>query len=249
MFLPSRWLYRGRVDDVEALEAIGALADEVRRGLYRFVRRQERPVTRAEAARALRISIKLASFHLDKLVERGLLYADSEAPRGIHRRVGRAPKWYRPSDLQVSLSLPERRYDLLGEILVDALTQADPQEPSTDTATKVAHEHGERLGARTREARRLGRPGPERTLAVAEELLDRHGFEPATDHVGGLVLRNCPFSVLARRAPELVCSLNAAFIDGLLRGMGNTTVAAELAPQEGLCCVRLTPPAPKATIE
>lgn len=59
---------------------------------------------------------------------------------------------------------------------------------------------------------------------------------------GGLVLRNCPFHGLAQRDPELVCGLNASFIDGILRGLGNTTVSAELVPQEGLCCVAVRPP-------
>ena len=40
-----------------------------------------------------------------------------------HRRVGRALKRYSVSDREFSVSLPERRYELAGEILVDSLAQ------------------------------------------------------------------------------------------------------------------------------
>jgi predicted ArsR family transcriptional regulator len=223
--------------------AIAALRDDVRRALYRFVRRQDRPVTREEAARAVRISVKLAAFHLDKLVEQGLLHAGQEVPPGVSRGVGRAPKRYAPTGLELSLSLPERRYDLLGEILVDALARSGPGEVPAEVAKGIARERGRSLGAETRQARRLGRPGPERTIAVAEDVLDGLGYEPAQTRDAGLAMRNCPFHALVSRAPELICSLNLAFIDGLLRGLGNGTVAAELRPEAGRCCVRLRPPA------
>lgn len=227
------------------LRAVAALGDEVRSALYRFVRRQNRPVTREEAARAVRISVKLAAFHLDKLVDLGLLRAGQEVPPGVRRRVGRAPKRYSVSDLEVSLSLPERRYELVGEILVDSLARAGALPGGAapaEVARGVARERGWRLGADARDRRHLGRPGPERTVAVTEELLDQLGYEPAGDDHGGLVLRNCPFHALARRAPELVCSLNVAFVDGMLRGLGNESVRAGLQPGPGGCCVRVLPP-------
>src|SRR5947207_11028110 len=149
------------------LLALAALGDEVRSALYRFVRRQNRPVTREEAARAVRISVKLAAFHLDKLVERGLLRAGHEVPQGMRRRVGRAPKRYSVSDLEVSVSLPERRYELVGEILVDSLARAGTEPGGgrpAEVARRVAGERGWHLGAGVRERRRLGRPGPERTV-------------------------------------------------------------------------------------
>jgi predicted ArsR family transcriptional regulator len=235
----------------EQILAVAALGDEVRRNLYRFVRRQSRPVTREESARAVRISVKLAAFHLDKLVERGLLRTDHEVPHGASRRVGRSPKRYAPSDVEVSLSLPERHYELLGEILIDSLVQTDvrrPDQTPVEVAKHVASDRGKRLGADVREGRRLGRPGPERTLAAAETLLEQHGYEPVDDGQGGFLLRNCPFHALVHRAPELVCSLNVAFIDGVLRGLGNDNVRADLQPEAGTCCVRVRPPSPASTV-
>ncbi len=43
---------------------------------------------------------------------------------------------------------------------------------------------------------------------------------------GILALSDCPFHSLPQRAPELMCHINQAFIDGLLRGLGNKTVSA-----------------------
>ena len=230
------------MDEAQALGILTLLNDDIRRRLYHLVRRSGHPVTREETARALSISAKLAAFHLDKLVEGGLLEADFETPRGLRRRVGRAPKRYRPSTAEISLSLPERRYDLVGEILVDALGQTTAAESPVETARRVAFRRGQQIGTSRREEIRRGRLGAERTVGEARGLLDELGFEPA-DAQGGLTLRNCPFHALAQRDPQLVCGLNASFIDGILRGLGNTTVSAELAPEEGLCCVRVRLPA------
>jgi len=229
------------------LQALAALGDEVRSALYRYVRRENRPVTREEAAEAVRISVKLAAFHLDKLVDRGLLLADQEVPQGVRRRVGRAPKRYSVSDREFSVSLPERRYELAGEILIDSLARAGAEQGSgspADVSRRVAWDRGWQLGAGLREQRNLGRPGPERTMAAAEDLLDQLGYEPAGDDRGELVLRNCPFHALVQRQRQLVCALNAALIDGMLRGLGNETVHADLRPEPGLCCVCVRPPSP-----
>lgn len=217
------------------------LNDEMRRRLYHFARRSGEPVTRDEAARAVGISAKLAAFHLDKLVEGGWLDAGFELPKGLRRRVGRAPKRYCPSSAEVTLSLPQRRYDLVGEILVDAISQTSAAEAPGDTARQVAYRRGRQIGTSRREQMHRGRLGAERTIGEASGLLDDLGFEPA-EADGGLILRNCPFHALAQRDPELVCGLNASFVDGILRGLGNTNVSADLVPEEGLCCVRVRHP-------
>jgi predicted ArsR family transcriptional regulator len=231
------------MEDREQVLAVAALGDDTRHALYGFVRDAGRPVTREEAARRVRISTKLAAFHLDKLVERRLLQTARRAPAGVLRRVGRAPKTYTVSDLQVDLTLPPRRYDLAGEILVDTLVKAeqDPGAPG-EVARQTAWQRGYDLGAGARSARQGSRTGPERAMARAEAWLGEHGYEPAEDDQGGLTLRNCPFHGLVERAPELVCGINAALIDGMLRGLGNQTVRAELRPAPGRCCVRIGVP-------
>ena len=76
---------------------------------------QAEPVSRDQAAAGVGVPRHTAKFHLDRLVEEGLL--DTEFRRLAGRRA-RAPAG-RPSSTgapsrEVSVTLPERRYDLAG---------------------------------------------------------------------------------------------------------------------------------------
>lgn len=220
--------------------AIAALEDDLRRRMYLFIRRQGRPVSRDEAADHVGISRKLAAFHLDKLVERGLLSAHyARLPGRGGRGAGRSSKLYEPSDLEVDVSIPERRYDIVGEIMVATLTEEDAEGSPREVATRIAFDRGHAIGEEVRAEMRLRPPGSERALAVAEETLAGYGYEPYRVGQGTISLRNCPFHDLSRRAPDLVCGLNREFIDGLLRGIGNDSVEASLEPTPGECCVKL----------
>jgi predicted ArsR family transcriptional regulator len=220
------------------LAVAALLTDELRGRLYRLVRRRH-PVSRDEAAAEVGISRGLAAFHLDKLVAAGLLRARPQAPAGRPPRVGRRPKVYEPSDLELGITIPERHYDLVGELLVDAVAQATPEEPPLVAAVRIAAARGEELGAGFRRARALGRLGPERALTVAGELLAGYGYEPERPGPHTVRLRNCPFHALARRAPEVVCAINQALLEGLLRGLGDRRGQAVLAPRPDACCVEL----------
>jgi predicted ArsR family transcriptional regulator len=220
------------------LEAVTVLADEVRRGLYGFTRRAHRPVTREEAAADAGISAKLAAFHLDKLVAAGLLRSHYDSPDGI-RRVGRKPKVYEPADTDIRISIPERRPDVLAEILLDALLDQDPGGDTQVAALRAARRRGEDLGAATRARSRPGRLGPERSVTLAETVLEQHGFEPDRQAPTELRLLNCPFHPLAARSPELVCGINHAFLGGFLTGVQAAGIDAVLAPHPGRCCVEL----------
>src|SRR3982750_3368804 len=147
---------------------LAALADDLRRRMYLFVRRQARPVSREEVAEAVGVSRKLAAFHLDKLADEGLLSFRYERPSGRSGPgAGRPAKVYEPSDIELELSVPERRYDLVGRMLVDTIRAAAPGDSPREHAAAVAHRTGEEIGQEAGKVRRLGRPGPERTLAAA----------------------------------------------------------------------------------
>jgi predicted ArsR family transcriptional regulator len=219
--------------------AIAALEDDLRSRMYVFIRGRGRPVSRDEAAEEVGISRKLAAFHLDKLVERGLLIAHyARLPGRGGRGAGRSSKLYELSDLEVDVSIPERRYDIVGEIMVAALSE-DSTEPPREVARRIAYDRGHSLGEEVKAELRLRPPGSERVLAVAEKTLASYGYEPYRIDDQTISLRNCPFHNLSRRAPDLVCGLNREFIDGLLRGLGNESVEAALEPTPGECCVKL----------
>lgn len=209
-----------------------ALADRSRRALYEYVRRQDRAVGREEAAEATGMSRGLAAFHLDKLVDAGLLAARYEAPADQPRGRGRAPKVYEAVGDGLAITIPERRYDLIAEILADAVAE-DPT-AARDAAMRQANRRGREIGAVAHED-----PAPESADTGVETALAHLGFEPERDAAGVVRLHNCPFHALASRHTELICGLNQCFITGLLAGLSATGVEARLAPRPGECCVEL----------
>jgi len=223
--------------------ALGALEDELRRKLYVFVRAQGRPVSREEAATAVGISRKLAAFHLDKLVDRGLLTHNYARPPGRGGRgAGRSAKYYEPSSRQIDVTIPERRYDLLGSVFLRALRSQGQGEAGEDAARRAAGERGFEIGRAERQRLGIPSPGPERAMAVATQVLEETGYEPYRDEGGRVRLRSCPFHGLAEQDRDLVCSMNECLVEGIVRGLGNETVGVVLEPVPGECCVRLEPP-------
>jgi predicted ArsR family transcriptional regulator len=227
----------------DCIAAIASLDEPVRRELYLYVAGRGREVGRDEAARALRVSRALAAFHLDKLVEHGLLDA---AYRRLSGRqgpgAGRPAKLYRRSRRQLAITLPQRRYDLAGRLLARALA-AQRSPASRRVLERAAHDLGKTLGQEARRERRRGRRrrrmGVGEPLAAVLAALDDCGFEPARED-GEVRLRNCPFDAVAAEARVLVCGMNLALVRGLVAGAGVPRVRARSAPEAGACCVALT---------
>jgi predicted ArsR family transcriptional regulator len=209
---------------------VTALVDPVRRALYEYVRRQRRAVTREEAAQAQAISRSLTAFHLDKLVDSGLLRARYESPAGQPRGRGRAPKVYESIGEGLVLTVPPRRYELVGQILADAVA-TDPT-AAGEAALRVAYDLGRAYGEQAAVP-----PGGD-ALTVARGALAEIGFEP-TAEADRILLVNCPFHALASRQRELICGINRAFVDGVLAGLGARRLTATLVPRPGNCCVEV----------
>ena len=139
-------------DLADRVTGLAALADPIRRELYLFVAAQPEPVSRDRAADGVAVPRHTAKFHLDKLVEQGLL--DTEFQRLSGRRgpgAGRPTKLYRRSGRELSVTLPARRYDLAGQLLARAIDDSTTdRHPGRGNA---AH-RGRRVRPRPR------RPGP-----------------------------------------------------------------------------------------
>lgn len=224
-------------DAERAIERVAALADPVRRALYLLVARSPSAVSRDQAARRVRIARPLAAFHLDKLVEQGLLEASYR--RLTKRRgpgAGRPAKLYRRSGLQTAVALPPREYELAARLFAGA---AAADAPGTRARLRQhARAVGADLGreARRRAGKRSGRPALlHRLRAVLQEL----GYEPFQAADGAIRLHNCPFDALARDYRPLMCGANEALLVGVVRGLKLAGCTAVLDPQPGLCCVAL----------
>ena len=213
------------------LRPLNALGNPVRRRLYEFVAGAARTVGRDEAAASVGISRSLAAYHLDKLVEQGLLEASFERPAGrTGPGAGRPAKLYQRVSREFALRVPPRDYQLLSELLVRAAA-ADQSGVVTDKLEEVAQEFGRDLGATTKHEN-----GDDPNTLTS--LLRTQGYEPFEDEPGTVRLRNCPFGTAASQNPELVCRLNLVLIKGVLDGL-DSDARARLEPGEGVCCVAI----------
>ncbi len=215
--------------DLSRLAAgIGVLADDTRRALYEYVVAQPGPVGREQAAAAVDVPLHRASFHLDRLVTEGLLEAEFRRLTGrTGPGAGRPSKLYRRSDQEFAVSLPERRYELVGEILASAFSRATGGAELDRALDECAREEGVDLGAA---ASHLG----DSRAALADVLVGL-GYEARVED-DTVVLANCPFDALARKHTDLVCGLNKSFVQGLADGL-HCDVTACLEPDPDRCCV------------
>jgi predicted ArsR family transcriptional regulator len=223
----------------QQLAGVSGLADPVRRALYRYVAERGVAVGRDDAARAAGIGRSLAGYHLDKLVDSGLLEARLERRTGRSGPgAGRPAKLYVRAPRQIELSLPVRDYAALARLLALAV-EADPTGVAQGALHQAARALGTKLGANV-----AGRTGPEaerqEVLTAARRVLADRGYEPYDDPDGVIRLRNCPFDRLAAEHRELVCGANLAMLAGLTDRLGGVElVQAKLDPQPGQCCVAL----------
>lgn len=209
------------------VSAVAALEEPTRRRLYDHVVRQVDPVSRDEVAAALRVPRATVAFHLDRLVQEGLLDVTYERRTGrTGPGAGRPAKLYRRSDREVAVNLPARHYDLAGQLLAGAVEQA---ERTGESPRAALHQHAYEVG------RRIGTASA--GVGVAS-LLEAHGYEPRAEGTG-VALANCPFHSLALEHTEIVCDMNLRLLEGVLNGMGNAEFKARISLAPPNCCVRL----------
>lgn len=223
----------------EVLTAVAALGDPLRRRLYRFVGGQDHAVSRDEVSKAVGVARSAAAFHLDRLVDEGLL--ETEFRRLTGRQgpgAGRPAKLYRRAEREISLSLPARRYELAAGLLAAAVAEsAGTGEAVEAVLDRLAREEGARIAARVapHTARLASQAAWVRCVA---EALAEEGYEPRAG-TSDVALANCPFSSVAGAHPDLVCHMNLAMLEGFSDALPGGIVTARLRPTEGACCVRL----------
>jgi predicted ArsR family transcriptional regulator len=207
--------------DTGGIEAIGALADGVRRALYDIVVDADHPVGRDEAAAAVGVARQTAAYHLDRLADEGLLEVSYERLSGrTGPGAGRPAKLYQRSDVEHDVTLPPRRYLLAARILLEAVAGEGGDDEELDRLTGAARRTGEGLAK-----------------GGLDEALRANGYEPV-ERGGEVRFRNCPFHALVAEDRQTTCALNHALVEGMIAGSGDDR-AAVLEPEEGYCCVRI----------
>jgi len=224
------------------LASVSSLGDPVRHRLYAVVSARSEPVGRDEAARAAGIDRALAAYHLDKLVETGLLTATYGRPEGrTGPGAGRPAKLYSRSDREFAVSVPPRDYELAARLLVRAV-EADPSGRSRAALGAAAHQLGTELGgqvASRQSPHTSGNDAPGPQQRDLEAVLAAYGYEPERCADDVTRLRNCPFHQLVQQHRDTVCGMNLALIDGVTAGLQASTLRAVLDPQPGYCCVTI----------
>jgi predicted ArsR family transcriptional regulator len=209
----------------DPIAALAVLGEPVRRRLYDAVAAAAAgPLDRDMAAEAAGVSRGLAAFHLDRLVDAGLLAAEFRRRTGRSGPgAGRPAKFYRRADAPVDVSLPPRRPARAAAFFAAGVERtADGRR----AVLQAAHEAGAQLAL---EAVAGGEPRD-----AVLELLAGEGFEPRPAADGGVALGNCPFRDLTTDHRDLTCSANLAFLGGV----------TESVPAAGLTAIRVDPPVP-----
>lgn len=213
------------------LGALASLGEDRRRALYLYVRAAGRPVGRDEAADELGLSRAAAAAHLDRLVDDGVLAATFSKPS--QRRgpgSGRPSKFYEAAVSEIVAAVPERSYELAGDLLAAAAERSMAGgEPMAESLAAVGREAGEALGSEH---------------GSIEAVLDATGYDPIPGAGGAIDLANCPFHRLSRGHRDVVCSLNGALLAGALAGCGDSGHAVEpVVPGVAghACCARIVP--------
>ncbi|MGB3414135.1 MAG: helix-turn-helix domain-containing protein [Microbacteriaceae bacterium] len=215
-----------KVERQQDISAIGAMSDPLRRSVYDYISKNRKALSRDEIAEGLGVPRATIAFHLEKLVAEGLL--DFEFKRLGGRTgpgAGRPSKLYSRTQKEISVSIPQRQYDIAGHLLATAIERSELNgEAVRDSLNQVSHDEGVSLG---------------KSAESLDSALTQCGYEPYQDEHGNVLLANCPFHQLSTGHTDLICGANVELVKGMISGSGAQNLSASLTPNPGGCCVRI----------
>lgn len=194
-----------------------------REQVLQALRASTEPLSLADVAARLGVHTNTVRFHVERLVDAGLV----EQTRIEHRTAGRPPSYFRA--IRTMDPTGPRSFRVLAEILVTAL----------DGRSEEAAEAGRAWGRRTaREVAEADTP-TERLVGM----LDTLGFAPEVppDGSGRLELHHCPFLELTRDHRDIVCPIHLGLMQGALETWGADLTADRLDAfvEPDMCLARL----------
>lgn len=193
-----------------------------------------RPLGVQDVAGLVRLHPNTVRFHLEALVEAGLVTASREDTE----RAGRPRMVYSAS--VDGAAVGRRSYRLLAEILTSFLAGTTPD--PAGAAVVAGHAWGRYL---------VQRPAPfqrvevDQAMAPLIRIMHEIGFEPELRGSGRhrqIRLWHCPFRELAQQHQEVVCSVHLGLIRGALEESDAGLSADRLVPfaEPGVCLTELT---------
>jgi predicted ArsR family transcriptional regulator len=195
----------------------------------------------ADVAEAVGLHPNTTRFHLDGLVDAGLVQRATE-----ERETPGRPRTLYSARPEVGRAGP-RSYRLLAEILTSYLA-GQSRRPGAAALT-AGTEWGRFLARRPAPFRR---PTAEQATAELVRVLDEVGFAPEAVTVGRnrrVLLHHCPFREAAEQHREVVCSVHLGLMRGLLEESGAPLQADRLDPfvEPSLCVTHLAARARKTS--
>jgi predicted ArsR family transcriptional regulator len=192
------------------------------------------PLGVGDIAQRVGLHPNTARFHLDALVEQGLV----EVAREVRDAPGR-PRGLYTATAQ-SARAGRRSYQLLADVLTSYV--ATHVSRPAEAAVEAGEAWGRSLAERPVPFRRVGAAA---ATAHLVESLDEIGFAPEAVTVGRerrILLHHCPFREAAEQHGEVVCVVHLGLLRGMLAELGAPLQAAELEPfaEPNLCVSRLT---------
>jgi predicted ArsR family transcriptional regulator len=134
---------------------------------------------------------------------------------------------YRPVAGEIGASVPDRNYDLAGELMAAAIERADiAGDPIGEALPAASYGKGRALAE---------------TAETLEDFLVQAGYRPQPDGDGGFLLPNCPFHRLSDKFPGVVCTMNGAFLRGAAARFDPSADRVAPAGEPGYCCARILP--------
>ncbi len=200
-------------------------------------------LTAAQLAKRLSLHVTTIRFHVDQLVEGGLITARDE--RGS---VGR-PKRFYSINLDAPANVGPDAYRQLAELLGEALLAAGEGEPvlsPEEAAIRWIDEHPELVVTDGTQTTPATSPGTWLAkIGLLVDVLQRWGYAPtiATAEQGQscrLDLHACPVRELALQNQSVACGVHCGLIRGSLDLLGETDCSVALTPfVEPHLCVAL----------
>jgi predicted ArsR family transcriptional regulator len=215
------------------MQRLDAVGDRELREALLFARAQPFPVTADELAAAHRVHRNVARSRLERLTEVGLLVPAFERRTGrTGPGAGRPAKTYRVAPELSAIEFPERRYEQLVGLIVDAL-------PKRGLDARL-HELGGAFGRKLAEEARLRSTGKFQTAVQRVcRALGGLGYHAAvvelSDDAAVVMTATCPLRPLVRAKPDLG-RLDEGMWTALVTKAVQGADPSEIVCETGPCC-------------
>ncbi|HEV7452421.1 MAG TPA: ArsR family transcriptional regulator [Pseudonocardiaceae bacterium] len=214
----------------------GALASASRVHILNLLRGSGTPLDVQQIAAQSALHPNTVRFHLKVLVDAGLAWGRPHSC-GVS---GRPRLIYTPTTDGLGGEHPDG-FQLLAEILAGYLAA------SSTSPTGLAEEAGRVFALRHQRATPpLPRVSADEAVRRVVAMFAEFGFEPELAREGRdwqIRLRACPFRTIARKYPQVVCSMHLGLLRGTLAQLGAPATATSLRPfvEPHLCVAHITP--------